>query len=407
MSRNCNFNGANHQQEPASDPAPLDQPDWRAAAMRDHRDRPGPVIRTDAAIVFDRRRRNRRRQDHRLLQRYDPDGRARGFSLDAAAQRLTLQAPNAPAIDLVTGEATAAPAARDGLFQWARRTHERLLGQPWLVTASTCAMVVIMALGILMGWPRLRHSLAGWHKGAAWFSLPLILLSPLTGLCMAFGLSFQVDPDLGHAARPLGLPEAVRRVAQSHDLAQVGSIGIRGGRMMARIFEGGELRAYALTADGLTALPRNWPRALHEGNWSASPAARSTWRFRLCCLGCCRPASCCGGGDSCAGRGAGAAKRQCGPGWRKGGFIGAPATGKSSLLLPSFRFIIRRRSRPHSAWLELNRRSSPVETRWSAVRRHRRQIDQAGGCIWVRQTGAIKKDDTLRKVPHDVARLAR
>jgi len=38
---------------------------------------------------------------------------------------------------------------------------------------------------------------------------------------------------------------------------------------MARIFEGGEWRAYALTADGLTALPRNWPRALHEGNWSA------------------------------------------------------------------------------------------------------------------------------------------
>jgi hypothetical protein len=25
----------------------------------------------------------------------------------------------------------------------------------------------------------------------------------------------------------------------------------------------------------------------------------------------------------------------------------------------------------------------------------------------VRQTGAIKKDDTLRKVPHEVARLAR
>jgi uncharacterized iron-regulated membrane protein len=204
-----------------------------------------------------------------LLQRYDPDGRARGFSLDAAAQRLTLQGPNAPVIDLSTGQTVAAPSPRDGLFPWARRTHERLLGQPWLVTAATCAMVVIMALGILMGWPRLRHSLAGWHKGAAWFSLPLILLSPLTGLCMAFGLSFQADPDLGHAARPVGLPEAVRRVAQFHDLAQVGSIGIRGGRMMARIFEGGEWRAYALTADGLTALPRNWPRALHEGNWSA------------------------------------------------------------------------------------------------------------------------------------------
>jgi uncharacterized iron-regulated membrane protein len=39
--------------------------------------------------------------------------------------------------------------------------------------------------------------------------------------------------------------------------------------MMARIYEGGELRAYSFTADGVTPLPRNWPRLLHEGNWSA------------------------------------------------------------------------------------------------------------------------------------------
>ncbi|MFX8715870.1 hypothetical protein ABTM38_19570, partial [Acinetobacter baumannii] len=77
------------------------------------------------------------------------------------------------------------------IFPWARVTHERLLGQAWLVTSSTVAMVALMVLGILMGWPRLRNTLSGWHKGTAWFALPLILLSPLTGLCMAFGLTFQ------------------------------------------------------------------------------------------------------------------------------------------------------------------------------------------------------------------------
>jgi hypothetical protein len=45
------------------------------------------------------------------------------------------------------------------LFLWARLTHERLLGQSWLVTSSTVAMIAIMSLGILMGLPRLRNSL--------------------------------------------------------------------------------------------------------------------------------------------------------------------------------------------------------------------------------------------------------
>ena len=38
---------------------------------------------------------------------------------------------------------------------------------------------------------------------------------------------------------------------------------------MLRTFENGELRAYAVGAEGIVALPRNWPRLIHEGNWSA------------------------------------------------------------------------------------------------------------------------------------------
>lgn len=203
-----------------------------------------------------------------LIRRYDPDGRARGIVLNAAAQRLTLQGTLVE-IDLATGQPAAAKSALAGLFLWARLNHERLLGQPWLVIASTGAMVVIMSLGIFMGLPRLRNSLSGWHKGAAWFSLPLILLSPLTGLCMALGLTFQSGMNPSAASRPMALPEAVRSVASFRDLSQVSSIGGRGGRMMARIFEGGQLRAYAVTPDGMTELPPNWPRAIHEGNWSA------------------------------------------------------------------------------------------------------------------------------------------
>jgi uncharacterized iron-regulated membrane protein len=208
-----------------------------------------------------------------LLHRYDPVGKARGLFLNAAAQRLRLQAPGAPEIDLVTGEPATSPSVLGDVFLWARFTHERLLGLPWLVSVSTFAMLVIMILGIGMGWPRLRNTLSGWHKGAAWFTLPLILLSPLTGLCMALGLTFQGGWPAAPSGHPLALTDVVRLVAQSHDLAQLVSIGARGGRMMARLYEGGELRAYAVTSDGLVALPRNWPRLIHEGNWSAMIAS--------------------------------------------------------------------------------------------------------------------------------------
>jgi uncharacterized iron-regulated membrane protein len=207
-----------------------------------------------------------------LIKRYDPQNKARGLFIDPSAHRLTLQGAGTPDIDLVTGEAMADRPLLTGIFLWARFTHERLLGLPWLVTTSTIAMTLLMILGIAMGLPRLRNSLAGWHKGAAWFTLPLILLSPLTGLCMAFGLMLQTGaaPNIG---RPATLADAVLVVAKSHDLGQVISIGTRGGRMMARLFEGGELRAYAIGKNETVALPRNWPRLIHEGNWSAMIAS--------------------------------------------------------------------------------------------------------------------------------------
>ncbi|KPF97567.1 peptidase [Rhodopseudomonas sp. AAP120] len=202
-----------------------------------------------------------------LLQRYDPAGKARGLSINAASQQMRLLGVDAPTINLANGEAATSDPLGDVLL-WARRTHEHLLGYDWLVIGSTIAMVVIMVIGILMGLPRLRNSLAGWHKGAAWFTLPLLLLSPVTGLFMAFGWTLASPPP--PPLRPsLPLAEAVRVLAQDHDVSHLAMLAQRGQRMMARIYENGELRAYSFTAGGVTPMPRNWPRLLHEGNWSA------------------------------------------------------------------------------------------------------------------------------------------
>lgn len=201
-----------------------------------------------------------------LIERYDPQGQARGLAINATGQQMRLLGVNAPPIDLATGEAAAASDSTGDLLLWARRTHERLLGYEWLVIASTIAMTVLMTIGVLMGLPRLRNSLAGWHKGAAWFMLPLLLLSPLTALCMAFGLTFSSGPP--PVRMTIKLTNAVQQIAQSHDVSHLAMIANRGGRMMARIYEDGELRAYTFAPDGVTPLPRNWPRLLHEGNWS-------------------------------------------------------------------------------------------------------------------------------------------
>nr|WP_041756366.1 PepSY domain-containing protein [Bradyrhizobium sp. ORS 278] len=200
-----------------------------------------------------------------LIKQYDPDGKARGLSINPTTQHLTLQGRPGTELDMTTGAAADKPAAAS-VFQWARMTHEHLIGLEGLTTISTIGMIVIMIIGILMGLPRLRNTLSGWHKGAAWFTLPLILLSPLTGVLLdASNGMFGTPPG---AARRISLPEAVSIVAKDHDLATVNMIGNRGGRMLARMIEGDELRAYAITPDGLSALPRNWVRLLHEGNWS-------------------------------------------------------------------------------------------------------------------------------------------
>ncbi|MDU1666186.1 MAG: PepSY-associated TM helix domain-containing protein [Bradyrhizobium sp.] len=201
-----------------------------------------------------------------LVKQYDPDGKARGLSINPAVQHITLLGRPVTEIDLASGAVTDRPALA-GTFQWARMTHEHLIGIPGLTLISTIAMVTIMVIGILMGLPRLRNTLSGWHKGAAWFTLPLILLSPLTGICLELGLTFAGSTPAPAPAR-LSLADAINVVARDHDLAQVNSIGNRGGRLLARIIEGDELRAYAITPDGLSALPRNWPRLLHQGNWS-------------------------------------------------------------------------------------------------------------------------------------------
>lgn len=210
------------------------------------------------------------------LDEHDEAGKARSLSFRGYEGTLTIggaaEDGDDVVLDVATGQELEDESATTELMRTSRRLHETLLlDLGWLVTASTIAMLVLVVLGVLMGLPRLRNTLSGWHKGMAWFTLPLLVLSPLTGLFLAFGITFLPAPagggGRGGGGQALPIRQAVEIIAAQKDLTTLVNLRQRGGRLMARLVEGGEFRAYAVTKDGLAPLARNWPRLLHEGNW--------------------------------------------------------------------------------------------------------------------------------------------
>ncbi len=211
-----------------------------------------------------------------LLKQHDPSGQAQVIVHRSYENTLMIGGRRAgTVVDIATGQALPGPSSTANFLVSTRRMHETMLiDAGWLVVASTVALLALVVLGVLMGWPRFSNSLSGWHKGMAWGLLPLIVLSPLTGLFLAMGITFQGPrTPAQEASKPLPLLEAVRIVAKAHDLSAVTWIRPQGARTTARFVEDGEFRAYTVTREGTQATARNWPRLWHEGNfavgWSA------------------------------------------------------------------------------------------------------------------------------------------
>lgn len=207
-----------------------------------------------------------------LLARHDPAGKARSIGYRSYDNTLAIGGGRGspPAIvDAATGEPTAGPGALATVLMTSRRLHERLLiDAEWLVIASTIAMLGIIVLGGLMGLPRFANTLSGWHKGTAWVLIPLVVLSPLTGLAIAFGVTLTgAAPGSAAQGPPVKLVEAVRMLGREHDLSGLIWVRERRGEMLARLVKDGEYRVFTVTSTGTAPTPRNWPRLLHEGNY--------------------------------------------------------------------------------------------------------------------------------------------
>lgn len=213
------------------------------------------------------------------LAKHDPDGKAGALRINAYEGTLNIQAGRgAPPllVNVATGEKlTTGKRLWSDFFLSTRRMHENLLiDQKWIVDYSTIAMIVAMVLGLLMGWPSFRNSLGGWHRTVAFITSPLLILSALSGLAIAWGVTFIPGAPAGGAAAPretVTLREAVKIVADKNDLASVIWIRPQGGALRTRLYDAtGHAQVFTVTKQGLVAGPRNWPRAWHEGVWAGT-----------------------------------------------------------------------------------------------------------------------------------------
>jgi uncharacterized iron-regulated membrane protein len=218
-----------------------------------------------------------------LLAKHDPKGQAGGLVHRSYDGTLTIggrRGRGGAIVDTSTGEVRPGTSTMANVLTTTRRMHETLLVDArWLVTASSVVMLVLAVLGVLMGLPRFSNTLSGWHKTMAWGLLPLVVLSPLTGLFIVMGVTLAppAQPRAGNgdaaASNPMTLVEAVRVVGKSHDLSGLVWIRQQRGRLLARVVENGEYRVYAVTSGGTRPTGRNWSRLIHEGNfaghWSA------------------------------------------------------------------------------------------------------------------------------------------
>ncbi len=204
-----------------------------------------------------------------LLQRHDPEGRAQSLSWHPYENRLSIGGVRRAPIDVDVRNGEVLPGAGlvSAVFFYSRVIHETIVpGFGWLVQLSTIALLALIVFGVLLGWPRFSNSVSGWHKGTAWIGLPLLVLSPLTGLFLAWGISFT-----GPATPPrppVPMIDAVRHVGAAHDLSNLVWLRSRGGRQLARIVEDGEYQIHVVSREGLVLTPRNWVRIFHEGNFA-------------------------------------------------------------------------------------------------------------------------------------------
>ncbi len=211
----------------------------------------------------------------KALNAADPAGKAGAVAIAGDASVFSLSGRGrGPSGNFDMQSGTKLSEAGFDLFSFTRRLHENLLiGADWLVTATTIAMVFLIVSGLFFGWRTLRNNATGWHLGLGWLSLPLLALTPVTGLLMAFHLGMPQLPDYTPASRPLPLAEAITIASQHADLSGLSlARNFRAGAVMLTTRTDSGNAQYIVSGQGefRSMSGPGWVRSLHEGTWAGA-----------------------------------------------------------------------------------------------------------------------------------------
>lgn len=205
------------------------------------------------------------------LAQIDPAGKVGMATVAADGQSLILQSKD-PALAGRWDIASLSKQQEAGTdwFGTAKQLHKNLLLGAGIVVEIACyAMIGIILVGLLLGWPKLRNTLMGWHMGGGWLLLPLVALTPVTGAMMALHIGTATLPPLARGGPPATLAQGLDAVGAQGDAV-----------ISVRQFKQGSVLLAVATADGVAsrvvdrqgAVQPMAPggglvKQLHEGTW--------------------------------------------------------------------------------------------------------------------------------------------
>lgn len=215
-----------------------------------------------------------------LLEQLDPLGQEiNAVSIDAATNQVNVRSQN-PQIqgqfDLASGARISGGEQAESfdLFEIAKHLHkELLLGADILIQVASYLMLLIVITAPLLAWPRLRNNLMGWHRGAGWLLLPVVLMLPLTGVLMSLHVGMPELPRMSQPGASLSLTQALQMAQQDQDLKGLNMARrFRGGSVLLSITGAQGKRSLFVTDQAVTPVnPQgNLVKTLHEGNWAGA-----------------------------------------------------------------------------------------------------------------------------------------
>ena len=211
------------------------------------------------------------------LRAIDPQGSANRLTVAVDGRSLEVRAPAAGVsgrFDLDSHAPLSAAPSFDP-FAFALDLHKNLLvGAGFVVEVATYALVAILLIGLLLGWPRLRNTLLGWHGGLGWLALPLLALPPVTGLLMVLHIGGPALPPPNPAVPAPSLARAIEIAATQGELSAVNKVRVLRGQVV--LLQGQSTQGpvqYLIRGDNppeLLPAGRNWVKELHEGTWGGA-----------------------------------------------------------------------------------------------------------------------------------------